>query len=58
MKHDIVDRLVSQASADEAAGTLYSHVVLREAAEEIKKLRHENNCLMRRLELIANLSRK
>lgn len=36
---DIVEKLRRQADADDQAGTLYSHVVGREAATEIEQLR-------------------
>lgn len=36
---DIVEKLRRQADADDAAGTLYSHTVDREAADEIEQLR-------------------
>ena len=42
----IVDRLREQAAADEKAGTLYSHELLREAADEIEHLRIESQILL------------
>lgn len=36
---DIVKALREQADSDEKAGTLYSHVVARRAADEIETLR-------------------
>ena len=40
---DIVEKLREQAIADEAAGTLYSHVIATEAADTIEKLRKDAN---------------
>jgi hypothetical protein len=38
---EIVADLRRQAATDQAAGTLYSHVLLRRAADEIERLRRE-----------------
>ena len=38
---DIVEKLRRQAASDEAAGTLYSHTVDAEAADEIERLRKD-----------------
>lgn len=43
---DIVEKLRRQADADEAAGTLYSHVIAREAADEIERLRRPGHILV------------
>ena len=42
----IVDRLREQAAADEKAGTLYSHELLKQAAYEIESLRKEAQILL------------
>lgn len=42
---DIVEELRQQAESDEHAGTLYSHVVARRAADEIERLRRELEAL-------------
>lgn len=36
---DIVEKLRNQADADDKTGTLYAHVIGREAADEIERLR-------------------
>lgn len=38
---DLVQMLHEQADADEKAGTWYSHVLVRRAAEELRQLREE-----------------
>lgn len=38
---DIVEKLRRQSASDEKAGTLYSHTVAAEAADEIERLRKD-----------------
>lgn len=38
---DIVEKLRRQSASDEAAGTLYSHTIAADAADEIERLRQD-----------------
>lgn len=44
-ENDIVELLDRQADSDEKAGTLYSHVIARNAIQEIERLRDEVQAL-------------
>lgn len=57
---DIVDELRQQADADEKAGTLYSHVICRNAANDIERLRaalRKRVCVLLTSDAIENIAR-